>query len=568
MNIFKKQRGVTLIEAMIAMAVMVTGTAAVLGIHSYVSGTSAQSRIETAAMGLAQEKIEELRGSHFDSIEDGFDTRTITIPMLGSTNSMTLTRCWNSIDTLADTGIPVARMKQINVNIIRENDTCESEPIASLNSFISKQDPREAALNIDDQKIADGDGIKTVDKDDIDISSPDFNFDINEDGTVTSITNPQTGETLKKSDGSPLKYATISGNIFYYNLGTFPADINSVLDRVRVRAQGAATCKVFFPGFDDDDVPGSFTSADEKTIHHIQYSCVVADGWRRSIFLSVQDNEDVCVGYPNETASAAEGDIYKFRGRSYVGFENVNELVGVRGSEIKDGSLFGSVCTNGDCLAEPELRGLIPGGHHFFIKPKNENVRCVDAMTAAFSEIDPDTSEETFSLNGLILRNPSAAFCVSDPNFTDSLSTPTFDEETGVSISNTNFCYSFTRASGFITSESSVAEALELITTPSVICPTFSLPGEDGPIGGYLCDFVDFDINDYRYIKAIPSPNPDGDTLAIFSNGGSPILNADGTDSAVITLDTARFKPLGASEAGVFLSDRTNLNINIVDDSD
>ena len=75
----KKERGFTLIEVMIAMAIMIIGLLAFWKMHITSISADAMSNQMTKAVFFANQKIEELRASDFASLASGTDTVTDVI---------------------------------------------------------------------------------------------------------------------------------------------------------------------------------------------------------------------------------------------------------------------------------------------------------------------------------------------------------------------------------------------------------------------------------------------------------------------------------------------------------
>ena len=547
------QGGFTLLEALIAMGVMVAGTAAVFGIHSFVAGNSADARITTAALGLAQDRIEEFRNIEFENIPTtGDDLRSFTIPTLAGDGAVELKRCWSSQVINSVGGI--SNLLEVSVNVVRSNENCDAQSLASLTTLIARQDPRIAANVSLDQGGGDGEGLKY----DYDVEGKEHNpndgfiVDKDTDGNITTVYNPQTGKALTaRGDNTPFRHSTISGNIFYYNIDPLAADttditdttdttdttdpLKLILNRLSVRAEGVATCQVFFPDKDTTTSLPSFNAADGKKVSIIQYSCVVANNWRRAIFLIPKNDERVCVGSPSEMAinelSINGKDINQHAGRTYIGYKTEDGQrvpVGVRGSSKELGSAFGSVCQVGDdCWDNTNINGLVSGGHHFFITPFNPASTTNPSCTTVLKSIYIDSDDKKINEFNFISRNPASVQCVNDPKYTDSIGAPVFDPITNLSIP-TNDCYSFTRVSGFINKMNNDVTSFtpNIKSTPNVGCDIYMPDGTSVGLsngGTYHCDFVDLDLANDREVEIVArgyfgkADNPTGQNEYIFN---------------------------------------------------
>jgi len=98
-------KGFSLLEVLIGLVVLAIGILAIAGMQitaikgNYFSGSLTQATI------LAQDKMEELKNTSYDSVTSGSDTKTI--PPGGGT---TFTRAWNVVNT-------TTTMKTITVTV-------------------------------------------------------------------------------------------------------------------------------------------------------------------------------------------------------------------------------------------------------------------------------------------------------------------------------------------------------------------------------------------------------------------------------------------------------------------
>ena len=457
----KHQSGVSLIEALVAMAVMLGGMAAILGFHANVTGNSAQNRLAAAAMSAAQSKLEQLRNRPFNELADGSDPNPYRIinPGIGGAFEVKLDRCWSftPLSAVSDS------LAAATVAVVREGEACvpNGPALASLTTFIAEADPRIAARNVDIQRRADGDArlVEGYTPPEGEHPSLPGGFQlIKEDGALVAIFNPNTGQALLPKDSDdPLKYAEINGNIIFK--GSRDADD---IENLTIKAEGAATCRLFYPGSEGASPAVPSVSGGGKTVSYVQYSCIVADGWRRAIYLLPAPGESACVGHPNLQHDGDETDILAANARQYYGYawktdeDGTKKKIeaGIRGSV--DGASFtaviGSVCVEGQsCWQDAELRGWVPGGHHFFVK-KDGDGSCADSM-GILSEIDEAMTSPPSLYANILYRNPHKVYCTNTKSYTNDL--PDIDTSAGEATSED--CYSTTKLSGFMVNSDEVS---------------------------------------------------------------------------------------------------------------
>ena len=479
--------GVALIEALIALAVIVAGSAAIFGIQSYVMGTSAESRLNTVAMSLAQEKIEEFRNWDFDELEADSDSPpAVLMPGIALT-SVELDRCWafDAVPNPADVTVNIDGLLRANVAVVRGGQTCDPEGpgLAQLSTLIAESDPRLAGRQFAGARRSDGEGEVVSDytpegdsRDQVDLPSG-FTEDRDDDGNLLAVYTPLDEEgvasaALVSGSGDPLKYAEISGNIVFKGDRRGEDLETSYAGLVDIGTEGAAICRLYFNGTGTVGWQAG-TTVEGDTLAgytYLQYSCVVANQWRRSIFLKlpVGSSDQVCVGHPKlqdlADATAAEGevapDILAAAGRAYWGQTLAGEELvdaGMRGTS--DGlSRIGSVLP--PTSASPD-RGWVPGGHHFFITEGSAQT-CAEAMR---STRDMMSTEE---IGMVLFRNPQRLYCTSTKDLALSdlaLTVEATEEETLIEGSG---CLASTRVSGFVPSGITSGVSAEIAAFPYV----------------------------------------------------------------------------------------------------
>lgn len=134
------QRGFTILEALIAMAVIAFGLMGVAGIQALMARNTDVAKQRSEATRLAQQQIEQMRsfGSiaavagqvAWDTLANGSDTLT--------TNT-TYTRAWTIAGSASDP------MRRVSVNVAWTDRVGEANSV-TLNSVISKTDPIDVGL--------------------------------------------------------------------------------------------------------------------------------------------------------------------------------------------------------------------------------------------------------------------------------------------------------------------------------------------------------------------------------------------------------------------------------------
>jgi Tfp pilus assembly protein PilV len=500
-----RMSGIALIEAMLALGVVMAAVVGILWFNATILGSSAGSRVNSAGMLAAQAKLEELRNTPFATIAAGNDIVVFESPGFVGQASISVNRCW-SVAALQHSGASVPDIVRVVVSAVGGGGTCDTTDATApvrLISLLAKSDPRLAAQNSIANSPADGKGklVSSYTPPQTATSAPSptgFNV-ITNDGVVVAVTSPSGGPALVSDDGSSLKFATISGNIMFDGARTV-AEFAKLL----VRIEGNAMCRVYFPAYNpatpSATAPPTITGGG-ATLGYVQYSCVVGDGWRRSIVvLTGNADEKVCVGYPAMQPTDETADLLESPGRQYVGRKagaQAGEWVweGVRGAS--DGtSAIGSVCSSADstgCWANDNTngtRGWVPGGHHYFVMPKSAGL-CADRIETVGTAIDTASAGQTSVAPSLytnyFFRNPHKVYCTNDKAYTNTLpAIPTNEEFT------TSDCYSYTKVSGFINQDTGiVVNGNQIVfgsnSTYYAPCRSMGAYGNFG--GGYVCGF-------------------------------------------------------------------------------
>lgn len=150
----RQHNGASIVEALIAMAIMLGGMAAILNLYGNVISNSTQNRLTSAAVTAANAKLEELRVLPFDQLESDADTYVFLGPSLSGSSQDRLTRCW-SIAPVSHVGTNLLRA---DVAVVLDHQTCApgSDALAHLTTLISRVDPRDAASDVLPPRSHDG----------------------------------------------------------------------------------------------------------------------------------------------------------------------------------------------------------------------------------------------------------------------------------------------------------------------------------------------------------------------------------------------------------------------------
>jgi prepilin-type N-terminal cleavage/methylation domain-containing protein len=78
-DLYIGEKGFNLIELTVALFLLTVGLLPLFGVFVSTSGVVSEGGRNTRAVALAQDKIEEARSTHFDSLESGMDTIEIFV---------------------------------------------------------------------------------------------------------------------------------------------------------------------------------------------------------------------------------------------------------------------------------------------------------------------------------------------------------------------------------------------------------------------------------------------------------------------------------------------------------
>jgi PKD repeat protein len=490
-------RGFTLLEALVAIAVLGFGFATTMAFHGELLGSAGENRMRSTAMSLAEARLEALRAVPFDNLVAGSYEETLSdIDAFGffSLRPVSLTRCWVIEDEPS--------LKRVRVAVARSGETCApwgDDALVTLTSRIADNDYARAGVKTLADSLYDPDGlgdiapisVTTGDK----AGAPEIpgGFDVRdldpegEYGAGFALCDASSGTCLvpevDEDDGSQ-NFSTLSGNIFLSDRSCSTGD-GSLAERcgLDLVIEGNALCRLHFPDDSVGGVPPALPGATGvDVLNYISYSCVIADQWRRSISLLPADDEKVCVGNPALILTDGDPDdqlrsLTRFYdGRQNGAFDADGNLIddnphGLQGGPLTGDlrSVIGTVCMSGDdCWNDATVHGLVPGGHHFLVMPEAGGT-----CSARMEQLELVDAEAGTFYSALLARNPDIFHCTSSKDYFG------------------DFCIGYTRASGFIQNSSDydlTSEDLAILGSRTQLrqpCSFFGALGADG--GGYVC---------------------------------------------------------------------------------
>lgn len=136
---FRRQRGISLIEAMVALAVMAFGTLAVLGVQTTLRLNADISKQRNEAVRMAQEVLEAARG--FDSVATYDDLLAVdSTPVTVYDESNASYQIQTFVEDAQEAGIEEPQRKTISV-VVTWDDRSGSQQTVRLNSAIHRVPP-------------------------------------------------------------------------------------------------------------------------------------------------------------------------------------------------------------------------------------------------------------------------------------------------------------------------------------------------------------------------------------------------------------------------------------------
>ena len=119
MKMMKESRGFTLIEVLIAMAVMIIGLLAFWNMHVSATRSDAFSSRMSKAVFYAEQELENMKAASFSTLSNGNYNDTVTDP----DSSVTFRREW----TVSDYSSSLSDTKQVDITVGWGGTNCSSD---------------------------------------------------------------------------------------------------------------------------------------------------------------------------------------------------------------------------------------------------------------------------------------------------------------------------------------------------------------------------------------------------------------------------------------------------------
>ena len=368
-NMITKQRGMGLLEVLIAVVVTAIGLFAVVNLQTNLMENSSDSKLKAEAMAIAEARLEELR-NYTNDVNDKNEFDTAFADTAGAWINSTNITGNNAAFTRSDSIDGSGDAKNITVRVAWTDRNNQAQSI-ELDTSLSWQDPKSAAdlsLDTKDPQVPSPTGRARLGEGKLPTGVPTIS---NADGTV--LYNDGSGDlklalgdqivlTLEdacQSNGTCLDFVTINGRIYIDTAST-----NVTPNEVLVAATDAAFCQRYF--IDDSanvvTVTSTTTSAMMTTngdYEYFDYRCYLGGGWHGNVGIIMQggisQSDKICLGDPNSAYTAEQpvitarrvyrGMLYKIDGSTTSGKQEdadgdvVYYTVGIAdGTELPDSS--------------------------------------------------------------------------------------------------------------------------------------------------------------------------------------------------------------------------------------
>jgi len=353
----KKDRGFTLVEALIALVVLSFGLLAIAQFQSKLVSESAYNKARAEAVALAQQKLDDLRNYATqpglvanleaaatptetdvfpDDVTNGdYPTTAESIPG----KNADFTRQWN----VSGTG----DVKSVVVTV-DWNDPKEGDQSVKLETRMTWKNPRGTGdLDYNEEPLVPsatgeaklGDGIVTNDQ----LSDPNNNAHDNQDGTSTmergndlvlvdtsdtTATEHQVVLTLEDAcvSGSCTQFVEIKGTVY---IDKAPTHLDDHVENIHILASDAAYC-----------ARTAVETTANSDYDYFHYTCYLGGGWHGNIgvlWSGGNTGDTVCIGDPNATDTPSERwkAVKLAKRRVYRGMLHQEDINGI---PLEDGS--------------------------------------------------------------------------------------------------------------------------------------------------------------------------------------------------------------------------------------
>lgn len=438
----KASKGFSLIEAMVATAVLGFGLMAIATFHTKLVSGSSENKARLEALALAEEKIEEFRA---ETNQEDFDDLLVSgsdpdNPIEGT--NAEYTRSWqvDQTDNYYDLAVTVAWSGRtgepdsvaLSTTLTFEDPTLGAQP-AEGDRGPSVPSPTGRAILGGDEPAGDievehEDGMREA------FSGDDRQL-VDGDGNVVL--------TLQEAcnvDGICSEFVKISGTIYFdsNNLGN-----NYDYDEVFVIASDAAYCNRYVVD-DSGNEPSTYflsqylesnslpaTPGDDYKFYN--YTCYLGGGWNGNIGIVMNNpsqRDKACLGDPSYAIGTPHGPEIATR-RAYRGMIYVKDENGDKAIHEETGlPLYRTIgIRDGAALPETEDEPPVYPGHDFVVTDLGPNATAVDCiesnqgggpLTRGDSRADtPSMTDESLPFGTLFGGVPGDFVCLNPDNITD-----------------------------------------------------------------------------------------------------------------------------------------------------
>ncbi|MEW6999584.1 prepilin-type N-terminal cleavage/methylation domain-containing protein [Colwelliaceae bacterium BS250] len=405
----KKIQGFGLIEVLVALAIMAVGLLAIASFQSGLIGESSSNKARAEAIGIAQQRIEQLRNYSAEAFSQ--DDFNVTFADITDGNSTDFTGS-NSIFTRTETIADPNDTKEIEIKVSWIDESGASQSVA-LTTEVSWESPSLAGelddttdkgplvrsatgrAELGDGKVLDGEKPTAVLGDligIIDRGDGDLRLTSGDDVVLTLKDACLLDDEGTRTNVDCTQFVEISGRVFIDQTSkpTDPTD-------VYVIASDAAFCQRYYyvGGFDDDnnsiDVPTDIASVNTADLAtgpngdylYYNYTCFLGGGWHGNIGLIVtaknnsQDSVKACVGDPTSADAYADPEVAirrVYRGMAFKYLDDAQSQIEKNGDNI----VYYTVGV-ADALILPDPDDIEQAPHDFVISTlaSNNGAECI-----------------------------------------------------------------------------------------------------------------------------------------------------------------------------------------------
>lgn len=408
-NRHHRNRGISLIEALIAIAVLAVGLLAIAKFQGGLTAGSGLTKTRACAVQLAEDKLEELRNLIIKDQYDNIATANTGPIDCGNAN---VNLAW----TVTDQTNPVRKNIQVAATW---TDAKEGNQTLTVTGDIAWDDPK-LSSNLTTGEVPGGGfvepptgGARLGDENDDTYTpgdvpgTPNTTLDGTEDGTSTyyntdkgqlELIDTETGTVKLVLTGGD-EFSTVEGKVFIRTGNDADA---TAIEPVFSAASSVAYCSKTTPA--DYYV----TATDGDIYVYFYYKCYFGPGWYGNIGLMVEDgaNDDVCLGdpsYANDGLSTSRHPRLE-NNRMYRGYEQQFAPDGITPLTDADGDLI-YTSTGIDA-------GASYTGHHFLLTNFTGNPTDANCQTELNAFAQPNDFTGDVAGNDSE-GNPGLFFCLS-----------------------------------------------------------------------------------------------------------------------------------------------------------